>query len=136
MSGDVEKAINNFYVELDKMLALATEQLLHRYNLLKKLKVRDIPFNFSGIYMGSEKLGMDDTIEEALKNGTLAYGFIGLAQALVALVGVHHGESEGAQKLGLDIVRHIREYADKVSDEYDLNFGLIATPKQHWALVG
>jgi Oxygen-sensitive ribonucleoside-triphosphate reductase len=49
---------------------------------------------------------------------------------LVALVGEHHGESEVAHKLGLDIVAHIRKRADQESEKTRLNFSVIATPAE------
>ena len=42
-------------------------------------------------------------------------GFIGLAECLKALIGAHHGESEEAQKLGLEIVKHMRKRMDQAS---------------------
>ena len=53
----------------------------------------------NGIWLDSGKLDWDDGIGEVLKHGTLTIGFIGLAEALKALVGAHHGESEEAQKM-------------------------------------
>ena len=52
-----------------------------------------------------------------LKHGTLTIGFIGLAECLKALIGVHHGESEEAQKLGLEIIGHMRKRMDDASEE-------------------
>ena len=54
-----------------------------------------------GVWIDSEKLGYDDEVGEVLKHGTLSVGFIGLAETLKALLGVHHGESETAQNLSL-----------------------------------
>ena len=65
-----------------------------------------------------------------LKHGTLTTGFIGLAECLKALIGVHHGESEEAQELGLRIVRTMRERADAKGEETGLNFTVIATPAE------
>ena len=50
-----------------------------------------------GVWIDSEKLGPNDSIEDVLKHGTLSVGFIGLAECLVALIGEHHGQSEGLQ---------------------------------------
>ena len=52
-----------------------------------------------------------------LKHGTLSVGFIGLAEALVALTGKHHGESQASQNLGLEIIGHMRGYLDRLSAE-------------------
>jgi len=65
-----------------------------------------------------------------LKHGSLSVGFIGLAECLVALVDKHHGESEEAQKLGLEIIRFMRDYVDKVSEDTGLNYTLLATPAE------
>ena len=65
-----------------------------------------------------------------LKNGTLSVGFIGLAETLKALIGKHHGESEEAQKLGLEIISHMRRRMDEESQKTGLNFTLLATPAE------
>lgn len=120
-----------FFVELDRMLRLAARQLLHRFEIISRLRVRDLPFLMGQkLYMGSEKLGPDDTIGEAIKHSTLAIGFIGLAETLLLLIGKHHGEDEEALQLGLQIVDHMRRRCDQFSDEYDLNFTLLATPAE------
>ena len=104
---------------------------MHRYNIVKKLYVKDVPFIFGqGLYMGSEGLKPNDTIEQAIKNGTLAIGFIGLAETLVALTGKHHAESETSQKMGLDIVTQIRKFCDEASDRNDLNFTCFSSPAE------
>ena len=78
----------------------------------------------------SDKLGVEDTIGEVLKHGTLSVGFIGLAETLVALTGKHHGESEESQRLGLEIVGHMRKLMDDESEKTGLNFTLLATPAE------
>ena len=57
-------------------------------------------------------------------------GFIGLAEALISLLGKHHGESEESQKLGLEIISHMRKRCDDESEKSGLNFSLIATPAE------
>ena len=47
-----------------------------------------------------------------------------------ALIGVHHGESDEAQNLGLEIVGHMRQRMDEATEKYHLNFSLIATPAE------
>ena len=46
------------------------------------------------------------------------------------LIGKHHGESEEAQKLGLKIVSHMKDFVDSKSKEKKLNFTLLATPAE------
>ncbi|WP_027307377.1 anaerobic ribonucleoside-triphosphate reductase [Caloramator sp. ALD01] len=123
--------IDGFFEEFDNILELCKEQLLHRFNILAKLRVKDLPFLMGQkLYMGSENLKDDDEILEAIKNGTLGIGFIGLAETLIALIGKHHGEDEEALELGLRIIKHLRDYCDRTSEETGLNFVAYATPAE------
>ncbi len=120
-----------FFEDLDRKVDLVIDQLLERYYIQAKKKVRNFPFLMGqGIWIDSEKLGPDDEIGEVLKHGTLTIGFIGLAEALRSLIGKHHGESEEAQNLGLEIVGYLRKKADEAARRYKLNFSLIATPAE------
>lgn len=125
------KNIDWFFSELDRKIDLVVEQLLERLEIQAKKKVHNYPFLMGeGVWIDSEKLNYDDEVREVLKHGTLSVGFIGLAEALKALLGVHHGESEIAQNLGLDIIGHMRKRMDDLSAETHLNFSLLATPAE------
>lgn len=125
------KNIDWFFSELDRKIDLVVEQLLERFEIQAKKKVHNYPFLMGeGVWIDSEKLNYDDEVREVLKHGTLSIGFIGLAEALKALLGVHHGESEIAQNLGLDIIGHMRKRMDDLSAETHLNFSLLATPAE------
>jgi ribonucleoside-triphosphate reductase len=120
-----------FFVQLDRLLRLAARQLLHRFEVLSRLRARDLPFLMGEkLYLGSENLAPGDSIRDVLKHGTLAIGLIGLAECLALLIGKHHGEDDEALQLGLRIVEHMRRRTDQFSDEYDLNFVLLATPAE------
>jgi ribonucleoside-triphosphate reductase len=126
-----ERDIKKFYRLLSDTIDLTKRQLHHRYQVQAALKVKDMPFVMGqGLYIESQGLGPNDTIEEAIKHGTLSVGFIGLAETLTALIGVHHGQSEEAQALGQDIVSFMRNKIDEACEEYDLNFTLLATPAE------
>ena len=123
--------IDEFYESLDKMIDLTCRQLLHRYGIQKKKTVRNYPFLMGqGIWLDSDTLDIDDSVGEVLKHGTLSVGFIGLAETLVALRGTHHGEDPESQKLGLEIIGHMRRKMDEKSEETGLNFTLLATPAE------
>lgn len=120
-----------FFNELDEKMEIIFQQLLERLEIQAKRKVKNFPFLMGqGVWIDSEKLGWEDTLEELVKQGTLTVGFIGLAECLKALIGEHHGESERAQQLGLKIVRHMRELCDEATQKHKLNFSLIATPAE------
>jgi len=125
------KDINMFFNELDKKIDLVIEQLLERFEVQARKKVKNFPFLMGqGVWIDSDKLGYEDEIREVLRHGTLTTGFIGLAECLKALTGKHHGESQEAQKLGLEIVGHMRKRMDEASKKYNMNFTLIATPAE------
>ena len=125
--GDIE----GFYKELDEKIELVIQQLLARFEIQCSKKVKNYPFLMGqGVWIDSEKLSPEDQVGEVLKHGTLTAGFIGLAECLKALIGVHHGESQEAQKLGLEIIGHMREKMDEATKKYNLNFSLIATPAE------
>ncbi len=126
-----KNSIETFYKLLDEKIDLVIDQLLARFELQAIKKVRNFPFLMGqGVWIDSDKLGMDDEIREVIKHGTLTAGFIGLAECLKALIGEHHGESERAQNLGLEIISHMRKRMDDAADKYKLNFSLIATPAE------
>ena len=123
--------ISLFFDDLDRKIDLVVAQLLERFEIQANKKVYNFPFLMGqGIWLDSEKLGWTDEVREVLKHGTLTLGFIGLAEALTALVGAHHGESEKAQTLGLEIVSHMRKRLDDLGQKMRLNFSLIATPAE------
>lgn len=120
-----------FFEDLGRKLDLVIDQLLERFKIQCSKKVRNYPFLMGqGIWLDSDNLGPDDTLEEVLKHGTLTAGFIGLAECLKALIGQHHGESATAQNLGLEIIGFMRQRMDKAAEKYGLNFSLIATPAE------
>jgi ribonucleoside-triphosphate reductase len=123
--------VEGFYKELDEKMELVTDQLLERFEIQASKKVKNFPFLMGqGVWMDSEKLGWEDEIRDVLKHGTLTIGFIGLAECLKALINKHHGESEEAQRLGLEIIGRMRKRMDEKSQEYKLNFSVIATPAE------
>ena len=120
-----------FYRNLKKYLDLCVKQLMDRFAIQKKKRVRNFPFLMGqGVWIDSDKLGIDDEVGEVIKHGTLSVGFIGLAETLTALYGKHHGESEEAQRKGLEIIGFMRRILDEYSERYHLNFSLLATPAE------
>ena len=127
---DKTTRVETFFSKLDEILDLTALQLHRRFEFQKTARVKQFPLLMSSLWLGSEKLGPDDTIENVINQGTLGIGFIGLAECLVALTGKHHGEDDDAQKLGLRIVSHIRDKANEYSDKYQHNYSVLATPAE------
>ena len=130
--GDRTKAdMKGFYKELDETMDLVKGQLLQRFECQCSKTKANFKFLLgSHVWLNSEKLEGNTKIRTVLKHGTLSIGFIGLAETLKALIGEHHGESDKAQKLGLEIIKHMREKCDEYTQEYNLNFTCLATPAE------
>lgn len=127
----VNKQTDVFFRDLEREIRLCRDQLLERLEIQSQKRVKNYPFLMGqGIWIDSNRLGVDEEVREVLKHGTLSVGFIGLAETLKALIGKHHGESEDAQKLGLEIIGYMRKRMDDFSREYGLNFSLLATPAE------
>jgi len=125
--GDIEA----FFESLDHMIDTCIGQLNERFKIQGQKKVKNFPFLMGqGVWIDSEKLKPEDTIEEVIKHGTLTIGFIGLAECLKALIGEHHGESDRAEQLGIEIIAYMRKRMDEEARKTGLNWSVIATPAE------
>ena len=130
--GERKKAdMKEFYKELDETMDLVKNQLLQRFECQCSKTRANFKFLLgSHVWLNSENMDNTTRLRTVLKHGTLSIGFIGLAESLKALTGEHHGESDKAQKLGLEIIKHMREKCDEYTKEYNLNFTCLATPAE------
>lgn len=126
----VSVACAYFTEKLRKAVGTCVRQLDERYKFQASAKAKQFPLLMSGLWTGSEKLGPEDTIEPVIKHGTLGVGYIGLAEALVALTGRHHGESEESQHLGLQIIGMMDQMCKEASKDYQHNYSCFATPAE------
>lgn len=127
---DTNEKKKEFFKSLQKCIDAAADQLYDRYVFQCTAVKKQFPMLMSGMWLGSENLRSDESIESVLKHGTLGIGFIGLAEALIALTGYHHGEQEKSQELGIEIIRFMNIKIKEKSDIYDLNYSLLATPAE------
>ena len=131
VNGNKKADLDGFFKELGETMDMVRDQLLERFEIQCKKKVYNFPFLLGqGVWIDSKGLKPSDNIRRLLKHGSLTEGFIGLAECLKALTGKHHGESKSSQELGLKIVKFMRDRTDSYSQEYKLNFALIATPAE------
>ena len=128
--GDLKK----FFRDLDNLIDDAVQQLKDRFEYIGNKHVYNYPFLMGqGVYLDSEKFGMNDKIKEILKQSSISVGFCGLAECLTALTGKHHGESEKSRELGLEIIGHIRKRMDEESKKTGLSWSCFATPAESTA---
>ena len=125
-----EDRIHEFFKKLDWALEISAKQLNERFNFQKTALKKQFPLLMGALWLDSDKLGDNDTIEPVINHGTLGIGFIGLAEALIALIGKHHGESSEAQELGLRIVTFMRSKVNEFCETYKHNFSVLATPAE------
>ena len=129
--GNEKADIKGFFKELEETIEMVKDQLLERFEIQCNKRSYNFPFLLQqGVWIDSDKLKPTDRLRKVLKHGTLSIGFIGLAETLKALTGKHHGEDPEAQKLGIKIVKSIREKCDEYSKEYNLNFTCLAAPAE------
>ena len=122
--------IHEFFQELDWALEIAAKQLNERFNFQKTALKKQFPLLMGSLWLDSDKLEDNDTIEAVINHGTLGIGFIGLAESLIALIGKHHGESSEAQELGLRIVNYMRSKVNEFCETYRHNYSVLATPAE------
>ena len=127
---DKQERIGKFFEKLDWAMNISAKQLCERFNFQKTALKKQFPLLMGALGLGCENLKENDSIEAVINQGTLGIGFIGLAEALIALVGKHHGESEEAQELGLRIVTYMRDKANEFSERFQHNFSVLATPAE------
>lgn len=123
-------SVEIFFDKLGNYIAITVNQLIDRYNYQRTALKKQFPLLMSGMWVGSDKLGDTDPVDEVLKQGTLGVGFIGLAECLIALTGHHHGESEESQRLGLEIVKYMDTLCKAHGATRKLNISLLATPAE------
>ena len=123
--------MKGFYQELEELMDMVKDQLLERFEIQCNKHNYNFPFLLGqGVWNDGEKLKPTDRLRKVWKHGSLSIGFIGLAECLKALIGKHQGESEKAQKLGLEIIGFMRKKCDEYAEKYNLNFACLATPAE------
>lgn len=128
--GEREEAdLEAFWEDFEKILALAEQALLERFDVMVCQKVQSAPFMYMN---GTIADGQNcfDTVYDSLKHNTLAIGYLGVAEMCQALFGENHVHSKKAHAFALSVVQRINEYAKEASERNDLNFSCYATPAE------
>jgi ribonucleoside-triphosphate reductase (formate) len=127
-------SVDDFWDKLKTYTNLCIKQLHERYAYQSQKNPANFNFLYGqGAWWNGETLKPHEKLEEILKQGTLSVGFVGLAEALVQLFGLHHGESKEAFELGYKFIKYMRDRMDEATKEYGLNFTLLATPAESFA---
>lgn len=115
---------DNFYKGLDKYLKIANNSLLYRRDrFIENLYQND---NLKFLRQKDENGEMYFRWE----NSSLSFGYNGLNEALIIL-GYEEGLSnKEALRKGLEIINHIKNYADKLKKETGYRYGVFASPAE------
>lgn len=124
--------VDKFFDRLNGILDCAKRSLLIRYDIMKKQKPSVAPFMYGNqTIMDADKC--TTKTEKALRNNSLAIGYIGVAECVKALTGYYHCENKESENLGVKIVKTIRDYCDKCVQEEGLNFVTYASPSEGYS---
>lgn len=124
-----EPDLEGFWSAFEDLLMLCEQGLLERFDIMVNQAPEAAPFMYkNGTMKDSDKCAV--SVYEALKHGTLAMGYIGVAEMCTALFGKNHAEDPEVHEFALKVVRRINEYAKEASERNDLNFSCYATPAE------
>ena len=124
-----EPDLEGFWSAFEDLLMLCEQGLLERFDIMVNQPPEAAPFMYkNGTMKNAQKCAMSNY--EALKHGTLAIGYIGIAEMCQALFGKNHAEDKEVHAFALKVVKRINEYAKEASERNNLNFSCYATPAE------
>ncbi len=124
------QTVDQMFEAVQETTRLACRQLIARYEFQASRTADEFPFLYQHVWKDGETLKSTDQVGPVLKHGTLAVGFIGLAECLTVLTGNHHGYSELAHQIGIALIQAMRTVIDNYGEMTGLNFSLLATPAE------
>ena len=123
VGGDVE----DFMTLLDAKISEARDMLIERYRWI----CQQSPSSAKFMYENGLMAGYDgETIESAMKHGTLVIGQLGLAETLQILIGKDHTTHDG-MVLAKRIEKLFNDRCKQFKQDYKLNFGVYYTPAEN-----
>lgn len=123
--------LEGFWSAFESTLALVERAHLERFEIMKAQSPKAAPFMYdNGTIKGAE--GCVDDVYEALKHGTFAFGYIGIAEMCMALFGQNHVHNEEIRRFALSVVERIHTYADEFSERNHLNASCYSTPSENY----
>lgn len=103
--------LDGFWEELDEVLHLTEMSLVDRFYHVCKQSVASAKFMYGNGTIADYDKASYKGIYEAMKHGTLAVGYIGIAEMCQALFGKDHSEDDEVWKFALSVVKHIYDFA-------------------------
>lgn len=129
--GERDKAdLDGFWAELDEVLALTEAALLDRFYHICAQSVKSAPFMYQNGTIADYEMANVKGVYQSMRHGTLAFGYIGIAEMCRALFGKDHSEDEKVRQFAYSVVEHIWKYTKAASERNDLNCSCYATPAE------
>lgn len=120
-----------FLDKLEEKARLVGNQLYERYKFQQTAYAFQFPFMMTNnVWKGGGDLKPDDMVGEVISQGTLAIGFIGGHNAMVALFGEGHGRSQKSWDTLYEALLLMNKVAKEYKERYHLNYSVIATPAE------
>ncbi|RUA06289.1 MAG: anaerobic ribonucleoside triphosphate reductase [Fusobacteria bacterium] len=131
-SSEIETlATELFHKNVKETAYFVANQLKDRFEFQGSALARQFPFMMeNGIWNGGQDLNPHDEVRDTFASGTLGIGFIGGHNAMMALYGEGHGQSQKAYDTLYEAVKSIKEIALEQSQKHNLNFSALATPAE------
>ena len=121
--------LDGFWNAFEDLLKLCEQGLLEIFDIMVNQNAAAAPFMYKNGTMKDAQL-CRESVYNALKHGTLAMGYVGIAETMTALFGKNHAEDEEVREFAIKIVRRINEYAKEATQRNQLNFSCYATPAE------
>ena len=125
--------IDGFWKDLINMLKLSEKALINRYEWICSQKAKSGYFmHKNGIMKNTigRRLNNEEEVRESMKHNTLAIGYIGIAETMVAMFGETHANNKEVYEFAYQIVETIYNFTKEMTKKHHLNFSCYATPAE------
>lgn len=125
--------IDGFWKDLNNMLKLSEKALINRYEWICSQKAKSGYFmHKNGIMKNTigRRLNNEEEVRESMKHNTLAIGYIGIAETMVAMFGETHANNKEVYEFAYQIVETIYNFTKEMTKKHHLNFSCYATPAE------
>lgn len=106
------------------------EALTYRYERCKQALPKNAPILYKeGAW--TKKLSDNDNVDEIFsnKNASMSIGYIGLYEAVSCIYGLNWENNEEAKNFSIEILKRMKKYADKWTNEQNIWYSVYGSPK-------
>ena len=136
ISEEIKQKYKKAFISLlTKKIHEAKDMLIERFEHISSQSAASAKFMYGNKTMAGYV--PKEGIRSALRHGTLAIGQIGLAEALIIIIGKDHSTDEGME-FAIEIETLYKDLCAKFKEEYKLNFGNYFSPGEslcHTSLI-